>query len=259
MLRSLAERDLEPGGCSRAAPHTGVHPPEPGVEHVLQLAQREVGDVDLAHLGDDDEALAVHVEGVRLLDVAGENQDQQITGTQAVVLVHRALSGPAGTGWSCAGTSRARTASVPAPGRRESSRPASRPGRSPPSAARRESSSCWSESDNTHQGVLHLQRVGFGLAQDAEGPNRVERALRPAAPGGCCRPRSGTRPACSRDIRRRGAGNAPDPASARSAAAVRGAARPGPAGCATCPAPGPARGSAGRAEPRPEPGPRAGA
>jgi hypothetical protein len=45
--------------------------------------------MDLAHLGDDDESLPVHVERVCLLDVAGQYENQQVAGTQPVVLVHR--------------------------------------------------------------------------------------------------------------------------------------------------------------------------
>jgi hypothetical protein len=46
--------------------------------------------VHLADLRDDDEALSRHLQQMRLLHVAGENEDQHVAGSQPVVLIHRA-------------------------------------------------------------------------------------------------------------------------------------------------------------------------
>ena len=96
MFRSLARETWNLVVAFGASADTGIDPAEPAVELVLELAQGEVGDIDLAHLGDDDEALAGHVEGVGLLDVAGQDEDQHVAGAQPVVLVHR----PGCAGWN---------------------------------------------------------------------------------------------------------------------------------------------------------------
>ena len=70
--------DLELGGGSRPSPDTGIHSLQAGVELVLELAQAEIRDVDLSHLGDDDEALTVDVEGVGLLDISRQDENQHV-------------------------------------------------------------------------------------------------------------------------------------------------------------------------------------
>ena len=90
-LDVLEPRDgeLEPRRRLGAAAHARVDPAKPGVELLLELTQREVGDVDLAHLGNDDEPLTGHLERVHPLDVPREDQHQHVAGTEPVVRVHR--------------------------------------------------------------------------------------------------------------------------------------------------------------------------
>jgi hypothetical protein len=84
-----SHRDLEPGGRSRPSSNSGIHSAQTAVEHVLELRERQVRDMDLTHLGNDDESLAIHVEGINLLDITGENQDKHIAGAESVVRVDR--------------------------------------------------------------------------------------------------------------------------------------------------------------------------
>jgi hypothetical protein len=53
------------------------------------LSHGEVRDVDLTHLGDNYESLPGDIEGVHLLDVTGEDEDQDVPRSKLVVLVNR--------------------------------------------------------------------------------------------------------------------------------------------------------------------------
>jgi hypothetical protein len=57
---------------------------------VLELAHGEVGHVELPGLGDHDESLARHLQHVGLLNVTGQDEDQDVARAELVVLVHRA-------------------------------------------------------------------------------------------------------------------------------------------------------------------------
>ena len=72
-------------------PHTRVHTPEPRVEQVVELGERQVGDAQPAHLWNDDEPFARHLQRVRQFDVAGENEHQLVAGAEFVLGVHRAI------------------------------------------------------------------------------------------------------------------------------------------------------------------------
>ncbi len=90
MLRSLARETWNLVRGVRASAHPGIHPAQPIVELIFQLAHGQIGHVHLAHLGNHDEPLAGHVQGVRLLHVAGEDQYQHVARAQPIILVHRA-------------------------------------------------------------------------------------------------------------------------------------------------------------------------
>ena len=82
------DRDVEPRRGICAAPDPRVHPSQPGVEQVAQLVEREIGDEDLAYLGDEDEALARDLQRMGKLDLTGDDVITQIgcEQTQAVDL-----------------------------------------------------------------------------------------------------------------------------------------------------------------------------
>ena len=84
------ERKLEAGRSVGPAAHPRVHPAQPHVELVLELGEREVGDVHLTDLRNDDKPFAGNRKGGRSLHVAGEDEHQHIAGPEPVVLVHRA-------------------------------------------------------------------------------------------------------------------------------------------------------------------------
>src|SRR5919107_1176956 len=93
-------RHLELGPGIRRAPDSGIHSPQTAVELVFQLSQREVGHVNLADLGNDDEAFPVHGECVGLLHIASEDEDQYVARPEPIILVHRAVQHRLETGGS---------------------------------------------------------------------------------------------------------------------------------------------------------------
>ena len=81
------EKRVEPWLVPRTPEYTRD---EPRRHELLELAEREVGDVDLPDLRHDDEALARDVERVAGLHVAGEDEHEPVAGAEAVVGVDRA-------------------------------------------------------------------------------------------------------------------------------------------------------------------------
>ncbi len=88
-VAKFADRELELRRGIGSAADAGVDPAQPVVQQILDLAQRQVRDVDLAHLPDDDESLPGDGEGLRALDVTGEDEHEHVARAQPVVLVHR--------------------------------------------------------------------------------------------------------------------------------------------------------------------------
>ena len=86
----VRDRDVEPRGSVRSALHAGVHAPEPGVQHVAQLVERQVRYEHLPDLRDEDEPLARHLERVGELHVPREDQHQRVARAELVVRWHRA-------------------------------------------------------------------------------------------------------------------------------------------------------------------------
>ena len=80
----LAQRELEPDGGFRTPGDTGEDAAEPGIETVLELAERKPAHLHLAHVRDHHEPFARHLEVVRLLHAARQNEDELITGTEPV-------------------------------------------------------------------------------------------------------------------------------------------------------------------------------
>lgn len=87
------ERELKPGRPVPVPPDPGVHPAEAAGKLCLELTEREVGHVDLAHLRDDHEPFAGHLQGVGPLHVAGEDEHEHVPGAEPVVLVDGARLG----------------------------------------------------------------------------------------------------------------------------------------------------------------------
>ncbi len=85
----LGDRYLELCRGASTTSDPGIHPAQPRVELILELAHGQVGHVDLPDLRDNDETLAGHFEAMGQLHVAGEDQDQHVARAQAVVLVDR--------------------------------------------------------------------------------------------------------------------------------------------------------------------------
>jgi hypothetical protein len=85
--------DGESRRCVSSPPDTGVHATQPRVQDILELPQREVGNVYLSDAGNHDESLARHVERDGFLDVAGENEHEPVAGTEAVVRIDRPVDG----------------------------------------------------------------------------------------------------------------------------------------------------------------------
>src|SRR5207249_10193940 len=67
------------------APDTRVDPAEPWVQHVPQVVEREIRDVQLAYLGNENEPLTRDLEGIRQLHVAREDQHQLVARAELVV------------------------------------------------------------------------------------------------------------------------------------------------------------------------------
>ncbi len=74
----------------RAPLDAGVGPGEPGPEERAQVFHGHVRDVDLTHVRDDDEPLAIHLQIVRELDLAGEDQHELVARAHAVAVRDRA-------------------------------------------------------------------------------------------------------------------------------------------------------------------------
>ncbi len=81
----VGDGDVEPRARARRALHTGIHPAEARVQHVAQLVEGEIRDEHLPNLRDQDEPLAGHLERVRQLHVARQDQHQHVTGPELVV------------------------------------------------------------------------------------------------------------------------------------------------------------------------------
>ena len=77
------------GRRSRATPNARVNAAKPRVENVLKLREREIRDLQLADLRDDDEAFACHVESMRDLDVTSKNEHQTVARPEPIVIVNR--------------------------------------------------------------------------------------------------------------------------------------------------------------------------
>ena len=99
---------------------------EPGVELVLSCAERQVGDIDLAHLRDHHESFAGHLEGVATCSTSPVRISTSTSpGPEPVVLVHRARLGRLEPGRRAAEGLEAETLS-PSAEHARASRPASR-------------------------------------------------------------------------------------------------------------------------------------
>ena len=82
--------DVEPGLGIRPSGDAGVDPVQSVVEQLTELAQAHVAHEHLAHVRNDDEPLAAHLEGVGDFHLAREDQHQAVTGPQQVTGVDRA-------------------------------------------------------------------------------------------------------------------------------------------------------------------------
>ena len=66
-------------------PDARIHSPKPCVQQVAQLIERQVGDVHLTDLWNDEESLARYRETVGELDVAGDDKNKVVARTQFVI------------------------------------------------------------------------------------------------------------------------------------------------------------------------------
>jgi hypothetical protein len=74
---------------ARPAPNAGVRSRESRVELIFELAFRQIRDLHLTDVRNDDKSLACDLEVVRRLHVAGENQHEPVAWPKPVVLVDR--------------------------------------------------------------------------------------------------------------------------------------------------------------------------
>ena len=81
----VGDRDLEPDGGVRPTLHPGVHPSQARVQDIAQLVQRQVGDKHLAHLGEQHEPFARHLQSGGVLHVPREDQHQLVARPELVV------------------------------------------------------------------------------------------------------------------------------------------------------------------------------
>src|SRR5947207_4641024 len=74
---------------ARATAHTRVDPTQAGIENILKLAERQVRNLKLANLWDDDEALTDDIDCMCDFDVTGEDEHQVVARAQSIILIHR--------------------------------------------------------------------------------------------------------------------------------------------------------------------------
>src|SRR5690348_5435224 len=78
------------GRRSRAAADARINTAEARIQHILELSQSEVCNLNLPHLWNDNESFARDVDGMRHLDVTGKDEHEPITRPKPVILIHGA-------------------------------------------------------------------------------------------------------------------------------------------------------------------------
>ena len=76
-------------GGSGPTAYARINATEARVQHVFELAHREIVHPDLPNLGDDDESFARHVQRVRLLDISRQYQNKAVARIDPVIRVNR--------------------------------------------------------------------------------------------------------------------------------------------------------------------------
>ena len=85
----IGDGEVELGRGIGTAAHAGVDAAEPVVKDVARLIECEVGEEHLTHLRDQHEPFARDRKLIGQLDVAGEDQDEDVTSAEAIVGWHR--------------------------------------------------------------------------------------------------------------------------------------------------------------------------
>ena len=83
-----SEIERKARGRAGTAPQPRVHTPQARVQHVFQLAEREIRDGNFTNARNDDKSLSRNVKRIRSLGVSSQDEHDAIAGAEAIAGVN---------------------------------------------------------------------------------------------------------------------------------------------------------------------------